>query len=106
MGDFDQARKTSAMRPAIFVSLAFASAFAAYSASACDTRADYSNKIDKVQMEYRVAVDTANKAYGEKTAYSVRPAGANLVDWQNAVGARQAQETYDNYINNACSWWW
>ena len=100
------------MRPAIFVSLAFASGFAAYSASACDTRADYSNKIDKVQTEYQVAVDTVNKAYVEKAAYSVRPAGANLVDWQNAVGAalnsynRQAQQTYDNYINNACSWWW
>jgi len=100
------------MRPAIFVSLALASGFAAYSASACDTRTDYSNKIDKVQTEYQVAVDTANKAYVEKTAYSVRPASANLVDWQNAVGAalnsynRQTQETYDNYINNACSWWW
>jgi hypothetical protein len=99
------------MRLVIFASIAVACGVASFSASACDTRADYSNKIDKVQTEYQVAVDTANKAYVEKTMYSVRRARTNLVDWQNAVGAaldsynRQAQETYDNYVNNACLWW-
>ena len=99
------------MRLVIFASLAIACGLTSFSASACDTRADYSNKIDKVQTEYQVAVDTANKAYVEKTMYSVRPARTNLVDWQNAVGValdsynRQAQETYDNYVNNACLWW-
>ena len=99
------------MRLAIFASLALASGIASFSASACDTRVDYSNKINRAQAEYQLAVDAANSAYVEKTMYSVRPHGANLVDWKNAVNAvlngytRNTQETYDNYMGNACIWW-
>ena len=95
------------MRLAIFVSLALASGVASFSASACDTRAEYSNKINKAQTEYQLAVDTANNTYVEKTIYSVRLHDANLLDWKNAVNAaldgytRHVQETYDN----ACLWW-
>jgi hypothetical protein len=109
MGDVDQ--KDLVMRPAIFASLAFASGIASFSASACDTRVDYSNKINRVQAEYQLAVDAANSAYVEKTMYSVRSRDANLLDWRNAVNAaldgytRNAQETYVTYMGNACVWW-
>ena len=99
------------MRLAIFVSLALASGIASFAASACDTRVDYSNKISRSQAEYQLAVDQANKAYVEKTIYSVRAHDANLLDWSNSVNAaldlytRQTQETYDNFVTNACVWW-
>jgi hypothetical protein len=100
------------MRPAIFVSLALASGLASFAASACDTRADYNNKISNLQSEYQAAVNQANNAYLEKTVYSVRSRGANLQDWNNSVNiamvsyTRNVQEAYDNYMNNACLWWW
>ena len=96
------------MRLAIFVSLALAAGLASFSASACDTRFDYSNKINRLQAEYQLAVDQANKAYVEKAMYSVRSHGANLLDWSNSVNAavdrytRQTQETYDYFMTNAC----
>jgi hypothetical protein len=99
------------MRPAIFVSLALASGVASFAASACDTRFDYINKIDESQAEYQLSVDQANKAYVEKTMYSVRPHDANLLDWGNTVNAalerytRQSREAYDNLMTNACLWW-
>jgi hypothetical protein len=100
------------MRPAIFVSLALASGLASFAASACDTRADYNNKISSLQSEYQAAVNQANNAYVEKTAYSVRSRDANLQDWNNSVSTamvsytRNIQEVYDNYMNNACVFWW
>lgn len=99
------------MRLAIFVSLALASGVASFAASACDTRFDYSNKINRFQSEYQLAVDAANNAYLEKTLYSVRSRQANLMDWSNSVNAalnsytRNTLETYDNYVTNACLWW-
>jgi len=64
------------MRLPIFVSLALASSVGSFAASACDTRADYSNKITQFQSEYQDAVNQANNAYVEKTMYSVRSRGA------------------------------
>jgi chlorite dismutase len=99
------------MRLAIFVSLALASSVASFAASACDTRDDYSNKINKFQAEYQAAVNQANNAYVEKTMYSVRSRDADLVDWSNSVNTalgsytKNVQETYDNYMYNACVWW-
>lgn len=99
------------MRPAIFVSLALASGVASFTASACDTRVDYSNKINTIQTEYQAAVNQANNAYVEKTMYSVRSRGANLIDWTNSVNAalnsytKDTQDTYDSYMHNACVWW-
>jgi hypothetical protein len=99
------------MRPAIFVSLALATGVASFAASACDTRFDYSNKINQSQAEYQLAVEQANKAYVEKTIYSVRSDSANLLDWSNSVNAaldrytRQTQDTYDTLMTNACLWW-
>src|SRR5215475_13833822 len=99
------------MRLAIFASLAFAAGIASFDASACDTRADYSNKITQFQTEYQAAVDQANNAYVEKMMYSVRPRNADLVDWRNTVNAalgsytRNTQETYNTYMTNACLWW-
>jgi len=96
------------MRPTIFVSLALASGLVSFAASACDTRSDYTNKITQSQVEYQLAVDQANRAYVEKTMYSIRPHSANLLDWNNSVSAaldrytRQTQETYAN----ACLWWY
>ena len=100
------------MRLALFVSLTLASSVASFAASACDTRADYNNKISGLQSEYQTAVNQANSAYVEKTMYSVRSRDANLFDWSNSVNTaltsytRNVQETYDNYMNNACLWWW
>lgn len=100
------------MRLAIFVSLALASSVASFAASACDTRADYSNKITQLQSEYQTAVNQANNAYVEKTTYSVRSRDANLLEWNISVNAamsgytRNAQDTYNNYLNNACLWWY
>ena len=99
------------MRLAIFASLALAAGTASFSASACDTRADYGNKIVQFQNEYQATVDQANNAYVEKMMYSVRPRNADLVDWRNTVNAalnsytRNTQETYNNYMTNACLWW-
>jgi hypothetical protein len=99
------------MRLAIFVSLALASGISSFAASACDTRVDYSNNINRSQAEYQAAVDQANRSYLEKAMYSVRPHRANLLDWSNSVNAaldrytRQTQETYDNFMTNACLWW-
>ena len=92
------------MRLAIFVSLALASSVASFAASACDTRADYSNKITQLQSEYQVAVNQANNAYVEKTTYSVRSRDANLLEWNISVNAamssytRNTQEAYNNYL--------
>ena len=100
------------MQRAIFVSLTLALGVASFAASACDTRADYSNKISDLQVEYQAAVNQANNAYVEKMMYSVRSRAANLLDWNNSVNTalisytKNAQETYDNYVNNACLWWW
>jgi len=100
------------MRLAIFVSLALASGVASFTASACDTRADYSNKISSLQAEYQAAVNQANNAYVEKTIYTVRSRDANLIEWNNSVNSAlisynsNIRETYDNYMNNACLWWW
>ncbi len=100
------------MRLAIFVSLALASSVASFAASACDTRADYSNKITQLQSEYQTAVNQANNAYVEKTTYSVRSRDANLLEWNISVNAamsgytRNAQDAYNSYLNNACLWWY
>jgi len=99
------------MRQAIFVSLALAAGIVSFDASACDTRVDYSNKINQFQNEYQTAVDQANNAYVEKMMYSVRPRHADLVDWRNSVNAalnsytRNTQDTYNTYMTNACLWW-
>ena len=99
------------MRPAIFVSLAFAAGVSSFSALACDTRVDYSNKMNKFQTDYQSALDQANNAYVEKTTYSVRSYHANLQDWKNSVNAaldsytKRTQETYDYYMTNNCGWW-
>jgi len=99
------------MKLPIFVSLTFAAGIASFGASACDTRADYSNKINKFQTEYQAAVDQANNAYVEKMVYSVRPRNADLVDWRNSVNAaldsytRNTQQTYNTWVTNACVWW-
>ena len=99
------------MRLAILVSLALASGMVSFAASACDTRVDYSNKINQLQTDYQAAVDQATNAYLEKTVFSVRSRYANLVDWRNSVNAaltsytRGTQQTYDNYMFNACVWW-
>ena len=99
------------MRLPLFVSLALASGVASFAASACDTRVDYGNKINRSQTEYQLAVDQATKAYVEKMTYSVRSHDANLLEWSNSVNAavdrytRQTQETYDNFMTNACFWW-
>jgi hypothetical protein len=68
------------MKLPIFVSLTFAAGVASFGASACNTRADYSNKINKSQTEYQAAVDQANNAYVEKMVYSVRPRNADLAE--------------------------
>ena len=100
------------MQRAIFVSLTLALGVASFAASACDTRADYGNKISDLQVEYQAAVNQANNAYVEKMMYSVRSRAANLLDWNNSVNTalisytKNTQETYDNYVNNACLWWW
>ena len=97
------------MRLPIFVSLALASSVASFAASACDTRADYSNKITQLQSEYQTAVNQANNAYVEKTTfekttYSVRSRDANLLEWNISVNAamssytRNTQEAYNNYL--------
>ena len=45
------------------------------------------------------------------TMYSVRSRYSNLVDWRNSVNValnsytRGTQQTYDNYMVNACVWW-
>ena len=99
------------MRLPIFVSLALASGVVSFAASACDTRVDYSNKINQLQTEYQAAVGQASNAYVEKTMYSVRPRSSNLVDWRDFVNlalnsyTRGTQQTYDNYMVNACVLW-
>ena len=99
------------MRLPIFVSLALASGVVSFAASACDTRVDYGNKINQLQTEYQAAVGQATNAYVEKTMYSVRSRYSNLVDWRNSVNValnsytRGTQQTYDNYMVNACVWW-
>jgi hypothetical protein len=43
--------------------------------------------------------------------FNISSRGANLVDWKNSVNAalngytRNTQQTYDNYMGNACIWW-
>jgi hypothetical protein len=95
------------MRLAIFVSLALASGVASFAASACDTRVDYSNKINESQAEYQLSVDQANRTYIEKTMYSVRSHGANLLDWSNSVntalGASRRSPTKRLWIGQAAS---
>ena len=99
------------MRLPILVSLALALGVVSFAASACDTRVDYSNKINQLQTEYQEAVGQAANAYVEKTMYSVRPRYSNLVDWRNSVNValnsytQGTQQTYDNYMVNACVWW-
>lgn len=110
MGGCQQERDL-VMRLPIFISLALASGVVSFAASACDTRADYSNKINQLQTEYQAAVGQAANAYVEKTMYSVRPRYSNLVDWRNSVNLALnsytlgTQQTYDNYMVNACVWW-
>jgi hypothetical protein len=99
----DERRKDLAMRLAIFVSLALATGFASYGASACEPWAQYNDKIAKAQGDYQEAVNTAYKSY----YYGVR---YNKADWENAVGTAltnymtESRAAYNNHMVVGC-WW-
>jgi hypothetical protein len=99
----DERRKDLVMRLAIFVSLALATGFASFGASACEPWAQYNDKIAKAQGDYQEAVNTAYKSY----YYGVR---YNKADWENAVGTAltnymtESRAAYNNHMVVGC-WW-
>jgi hypothetical protein len=123
------------MRLALLVPLALAAGVTSFAASACDTRADYNNKINGYLKEYQISVDAANKNYallnnevsarwlaagrynryylprGQQYFWSAfaydEAARYNLLVWTNAVN--KAVEDYNKNAQaaheNACFWW-
>ena len=91
------------MRLAIFVSLALAACVTSFGASACETWAQYNDRVAKAQGDYQEAVNTAYKNY----YYGVR---YNKADWENAVNTAltnymtESRDAYNNHMVTGC-WW-